>query len=54
MLFATLAVVLAARSSAAEVLDKTKNVAGTEVHYKVVLPNGYDPAKGLMQRRAAD
>jgi poly(3-hydroxybutyrate) depolymerase len=29
----------------AEVLDKTKKVAGRTVQYKVVLPNGYDPAK---------
>ena len=29
----------------AEVLDKTKKVGGTTVHYKVVLPNGYDSAK---------
>jgi len=29
----------------AELLEKTKKVAGTTVHYKVVLPNGYDPAK---------
>ena len=29
----------------AEVRDLTKKVAGTTVHYKVVLPNGYDPAK---------
>src|SRR5215470_2493099 len=29
----------------AEVLEKTKKVGGTAVHYKVVLPNGYDPAK---------
>jgi len=29
----------------AELVDKTKKVAGTTVHYKVVLPNGYDPAK---------
>ena len=29
----------------AEVLEKTKNIAGTTVHYKVVLPNNYDPAK---------
>jgi predicted peptidase len=29
----------------AEVLENTKNVGGTTVHYKVVLPNGYDPAK---------
>jgi len=29
----------------AEVLEKTKQVEGTTVHYKSVLPNGYDPAK---------
>src|SRR6202167_5820423 len=29
----------------AEVIEKTKKVDGTTVHYKVVLPNGYDPAK---------
>jgi predicted peptidase len=29
----------------AELLEKTKKVAGTTVHYKVVLPNGYDPAR---------
>jgi poly(3-hydroxybutyrate) depolymerase len=29
----------------AEMLDKTKKVAGMTVHYKVVLPNGYDPMK---------
>src|SRR5258707_416426 len=29
----------------AEVLEKTKKVGGTTVRYKVVLPNGYDPAK---------
>jgi poly(3-hydroxybutyrate) depolymerase len=29
----------------AEVIEKTKEVAGTTVHYKTVLPNGYDPAK---------
>src|SRR5690348_2285894 len=29
----------------AEVLEKTKKVGGTTVQYKVVLPNGYDPAK---------
>jgi poly(3-hydroxybutyrate) depolymerase len=27
------------------VLEKTKNVGGTTVHYKTVLPNDYDPAK---------
>lgn len=29
----------------AEVIEKTKTVGGTSVHYKVVLPDGYDPAK---------
>jgi predicted esterase len=29
----------------AELLEKTKKVAGVTVRYKVVLPNGYDPAK---------
>jgi len=29
----------------AEVREATKNVSGTTVHYKVVLPDGYDPAK---------
>jgi poly(3-hydroxybutyrate) depolymerase len=28
----------------AEQFEKTKKVGGTTVHYKVVLPNGYDPA----------
>ena len=29
----------------AEVLENTKTVGGTIVHYKTVLPNGYEPAK---------
>jgi poly(3-hydroxybutyrate) depolymerase len=29
----------------AEVIEQTKQVSGTTVHYKTVLPNGYDPAK---------
>jgi poly(3-hydroxybutyrate) depolymerase len=29
----------------AELSEATKKVAGTTVHYKVVLPNGYDPGK---------
>jgi poly(3-hydroxybutyrate) depolymerase len=37
--------VFAASSLRAEVLEKTKKVAGMTVHYKVVLPNGYDPMK---------
>ena len=38
-------VLLAAQSLRAEVLEKTKKVGSTTVQYKVVLPNGYDPAK---------
>jgi hypothetical protein len=29
----------------ASMIEQTKNVAGTTIHYKVVLPDGYDPAK---------
>src|SRR3984893_4183175 len=29
----------------AEVIEKTKEAVGTTVHYKIVLPNGYDSAK---------
>jgi len=38
-------VVFATPTLRAEVLEKTKKVAGTTVHYKVVLPTGYDAAK---------
>jgi poly(3-hydroxybutyrate) depolymerase len=31
--------------SPAEVLEKTKNIKGMNVHYKVVLPSHYDPAR---------
>ena len=42
---ATAAVAMsAAQPLYAEQLEKTKKVGGTTVHYKVVLPNGYDPA----------
>jgi poly(3-hydroxybutyrate) depolymerase len=37
--------VFAVQPLGAALLEKTKNVAGTTVHYKVVLPNGYDAAK---------
>jgi len=36
---------LAAQSASAEVVEKTRTIAGLSVTYKVVLPNGYDPAK---------
>src|SRR5471032_2155480 len=43
---ATAAVAISAtRPLHAEQLEKTKTVGGTTVHYKVVLPNGYDPAR---------
>src|SRR5713226_894271 len=29
----------------AEVLEQSKKVGDTTVHYKIVLPNGYEPAK---------
>jgi hypothetical protein len=48
MLFFSAAIVvlmLAIQPVHAELLEKTKNVAGFTVRYKVVLPNGYDPAK---------
>jgi len=36
---------IACKLASAEVLDKAKNVGGVSVHYKLILPNGYDPAK---------
>jgi poly(3-hydroxybutyrate) depolymerase len=41
----TVSIVAMVQPLRAEVLDLTKTVAGTTVHYKVVLPTGYDPAK---------
>src|SRR5436309_11375755 len=38
-------VMFATQPLQAELLEKAKKVAGATVHYKVVLPNGYDPAK---------
>ena len=38
-------VMLASGPLSAEVLDKTANIAGTTVHYKVILPRGFNPAK---------
>ncbi|MEO8258354.1 MAG: alpha/beta hydrolase-fold protein [Acidobacteriota bacterium] len=43
---AAAAIVLsAAQPLGAEQFEKTKKVGSTTVHYKVVLPDGYDPAK---------
>ena len=39
------ATLVAAQPAHADVRDMTTKVSGTTVHYKVVLPNGYDPAK---------
>ena len=41
---ATAAVAFSATVLHAEEIEKTKKVRGTTVHYKVVLPNGYDAA----------
>ena len=44
-LAAAVAAMFATQPLRADVLEKTKKVGSTTVHYKVVLPNGYDPAK---------
>jgi predicted esterase len=44
-LFAAVLAMLATQTVHAELLEKTKKVGNTTVHYKVVLPGGYDPAK---------
>src|SRR5882672_5904995 len=36
---------IASASLTGEVLDKTKKIGSTTVHYKVILPNQYNPAK---------
>jgi len=41
----TVFIMTAAQPLHAEVKAMTKKVAGITVHYKVVLPNGYDPSK---------
>ena len=42
---AAVIVMFASQPARAELPEKSKKVAGTTVQYKVVLPNGYDPAK---------
>ncbi len=42
---ALIVALFAAQSLQAELLEKTKKVGSTTVHYKVVVPNGYDAAK---------
>jgi poly(3-hydroxybutyrate) depolymerase len=44
-LFAAAAMMLGSHSLAAEVLDKVQKIAGIAVHYKVILPDGYDAAR---------
>jgi predicted esterase len=44
-LAAVIVALLAPQPIRAELLEKTKKVGATTVHYKVILPNGYDPAK---------
>jgi len=43
--FVAALMMLASHSLKAEVIEKTKKIGGTTVHYKVVLPNNYDAAK---------
>ena len=45
MLLAGAAFLLSPYAARAEVLEKSKNISGVTVHYKVVLPSHYDPAK---------
>src|ERR1700728_927769 len=42
---AVMVAIFSSQPAQAELLEKTKKVAGTTVRYKVVLPDGYDPAK---------
>jgi poly(3-hydroxybutyrate) depolymerase len=45
LLFALVVAMFANQPVRAELLEKTKKVGGTTVRYKVVLPDGYDPAR---------
>src|SRR5437016_12973584 len=45
LFFAAVIAIFATQSIQAELLEKTKQVNGTTVSYKVVLPSGYDPGK---------
>ena len=45
LLFSIAVATLGIQPVRGELLEKTAKVGGTAVHYKVVLPNGYDPAK---------
>jgi poly(3-hydroxybutyrate) depolymerase len=43
--FCAVVALLCAQPSKAEMFDKTFTVRGSTVHYKLILPDGYDPAK---------
>ena len=45
VLSAAIVAIFAIQPIRAELLEKTRKVAGATVHYKVVLPDGYEPAK---------
>jgi predicted esterase len=45
LFFAVVVAMFVTQPVRAELLEKTKQVGRTTVRYKVVLPNGYDPAK---------
>ena len=45
LLLAAIMAVVLIRSPRAEVIENEKRVGDTTVHYKVVLPDGYDPTK---------
>jgi poly(3-hydroxybutyrate) depolymerase len=45
MVIATAVTTFATRPLAAELRESARRVGNTTVHYKVVVPNGYDPAK---------
>jgi poly(3-hydroxybutyrate) depolymerase len=45
LLLAGAVLLLRGESASAEVLERSKNIGGVTVHYKVVLPSHYDPAK---------
>jgi poly(3-hydroxybutyrate) depolymerase len=45
LLFTAVAVILTNHPLSAQVLDKAGDIAGTTIHYKIILPNGYNPAK---------
>src|ERR1700747_354161 len=45
LLLVAASVILASHPLGANVLDKTANIAGVTVHYKLILPKGYNSAK---------